>query len=692
MENINLETTNKFDKIAKKLKSEFIGISPQIDQIISLVKTWSMYPNFYDKPLIVNLFGMSGCGKTSLIKRLVELLELEKDFHYFNCSNISDYTDYAFKNELVSHFSYSGNTNRIFVFDEFQYASSINSDFKEKTNREISSMKPCWEMIDDGKLYLEDYVNKRCVNKMLNCLNTLQNICNPRIENCSLYCCNDCLKSLSRMEQHLMNVYFQIEENNENTNEGTVRNINFLTPTGFEVLCEASHEILHMNESDLVSFLKTISFNELVDFVSKLQESLEKPVLLDFHNSIIFVIANVDETYKVANDVNPDMSADQFHKLTQKISVYDIKKGLQNRFRNEQLARLGNIYVIYPSFSSESFNNIIDLKLKQYAEKVKETCGYELVFDKTIKSCIYNEGVYPTQGTRPLFSTIDELIKSKFSSIINKFHEDNIIDKVKFVEYTFVNNKIVVTAKDENHTKIGNCIFNDKLLLKDCREGKNKEARAITAVHESGHFIVYSMLTGKCPEKVTAVSIDKNCGGFMMEDIENSLIKSKNNLMIDIAVSLGGYCAEEIVFSKEFLTSGASEDIARATNVATCMLKNYGMINQIPCTFAHSKMNESVIVEDSQTKNVKEIKNIIETNYKNVLLMLSNYEIKPLLGECAEYLMKHSSMSKTFMKSMLKKIKGTKLYSPLSQTYYQDCLKNIKHNRLDSLQLSEFIN
>src|SRR5690606_36656320 len=109
-------------------------------------------------------------------------------------------------------------------------------------------------------------------------------------------------------------------------------------------------------------------------------------------------------------DFNPDMEADEIHEQSLNMNVPTIKKALKRRFRNEQMARLGNIHVIYPAFNRRSFQRIIEMELSKISEKILIRQNIKLNFDQTVHDLIYREGVYPTQGTRPIFTTIHLVI------------------------------------------------------------------------------------------------------------------------------------------------------------------------------------------------------------------------------------------------------------------------------------------
>src|ERR1039458_9871720 len=129
------------------LKKEFYGIDKQIDEICDNVLDYITFNKFQKTPLIVNLWGMTGCGKTSLINRLLELLSFNKT--YFNFARISENTSYELETYLEEEISVkkaNDNTNFI-IYDEFQYARTINSSGHEVDR---PSMKIFWELLDSG--------------------------------------------------------------------------------------------------------------------------------------------------------------------------------------------------------------------------------------------------------------------------------------------------------------------------------------------------------------------------------------------------------------------------------------------------------------------------------------------------------------------------------------------------------------
>ena len=85
----DLEKKEKLiDNAAKTLKNEFIGIDEQIDGIMNNLRTWFLFPELQSRPLVISLWGLTGVGKTSVVKRIAQLLDIERDLVYFNFAEI----------------------------------------------------------------------------------------------------------------------------------------------------------------------------------------------------------------------------------------------------------------------------------------------------------------------------------------------------------------------------------------------------------------------------------------------------------------------------------------------------------------------------------------------------------------------------------------------------------------------------
>src|ERR1035437_3237085 len=108
----------------------------------------------------------------------------------------------------------------------------------------------------------------------------------------------------------------------------------------------------------------------------------------------------------------------------------------------------------------------------------------------------------------------------------------------------------------------------------------SKKEKEITAYHEAGHALVASCLPYADPVHKVSIVSRGNAGGYTLKlPLEERRLQSKKEFLDDIAMSLGGYVAEEMVFGD--ITTGPSNDLQVATSLARAMVTRWGMSEEI---------------------------------------------------------------------------------------------------------------
>lgn len=177
------------------------------------------------------------------------------------------------------------------------------------------------------------------------------------------------------------------------------------------------------------------------------------------------------------------------------------------------------------------------------------------------------------------------------------------------------------------------------------------EEKKLTAYHEAGHAIT----TYFCPsqDKVHQVSIVPrgSAGGFTMHlpEKDRSFV-SKTYMEEEIVVLLGGRAAEKLILDD--ISTGASNDIERATGVARDMVMRYGFSEKLGPILYGNESHEVFLGRDySQGRNYSEnvaseidaeIRELIETGYEKAKDILTNHG--DMLEKCAQYLLKHEKI------------------------------------------------
>lgn len=146
-------------------------------------------------------------------------------------------------------------------------------------------------------------------------------------------------------------------------------------------------------------------------------------------------------------------------------------------------------------------------------------------------------------------------------------------------------NEAAILAARENRKKITQYDLIrsiEKVMLGPERKSHvlNKKEKEITAYHEAGHALVGSVLPNSDPvHKISVISRGRAAGYTLTLPFEDRRMQTKSQFLDDIAKSLGGYVAEEVVFGD--LTTGASNDLQVLTALARNMVARWGMSEKI---------------------------------------------------------------------------------------------------------------
>ncbi|MBQ9321824.1 MAG: cell division protein FtsH, partial [Eubacterium sp.] len=131
--------------------------------------------------------------------------------------------------------------------------------------------------------------------------------------------------------------------------------------------------------------------------------------------------------------------------------------------------------------------------------------------------------------------------------------------------------------------------------------------RRITAYHESGHAILFHVLPDMDPVySISIIPTGPGAAGYTMSQPEqDEIFNTRSKMLQHITVSLGGRVAEEMTFDD--ITTGASQDIKQATQIARSMVMQYGMSAELGLVNYGSDSEEIFIGRDwGQTKNFSE--------------------------------------------------------------------------------------
>jgi len=147
----------------------------------------------------------------------------------------------------------------------------------------------------------------------------------------------------------------------------------------------------------------------------------------------------------------------------------------------------------------------------------------------------------------------------------------------------------------------------EKVILGPERKSRriDEEEKKVIAYHEAGHALVAANLKNADPVQKISIISRGHAGGYTFSTpTKDKTLHSKNYFIDELSVLLGGYVSEKMIFG--VVTTGASNDLERATTIARNLVTRYGMSELGPRTFGHKEEMVFLGKEIHEEKNYSE--------------------------------------------------------------------------------------
>lgn len=574
------EIKSKLDElevVKGKLKENFIGIDNSIDQFIDSVKIWYAAPEFQLRPLIVNLWGMTGVGKTDLIRNFVKLISFNDRFIELQMDNLKNdhYFGSGIQTEIESVLE-NGETSGILLLDEMQRFKTIDESGKDLPKDQLDKYSDIWSLLSDGKFTNDSSKKESLISLMYSLIDEIEG-----------------QKEAKKIAEK------------EKKKEGNKEVKKYKT---YYWRAKRIKKVLKLEDN--IEDIMKLDTNEILNLVSK---AIDDPTIYegDFYSKLLIIISgNLDEAYRMSEETdNSDVDADILHEHSKRITFIDIKSALANRFKPEQIARFGNNHIIYPSLSRNTYHKIIRLKCDDIIKNVKNKCGVNISLGDEVFDVIYRNGVFPTQGVRPVLSTISSILENSIPFFIYNCMQNEV-------------NNILISFKDGSlFTNISGSDIKYKIttVIDDIKTSKTDNIESLVAAHEVGHSVAYITLMKVVPKQLVCSTASSTLGGFIMT---HESFDSKEILKNKIIISLAGQAAEEILFGESKKTFGAKADIQAATANASNYVRCFGMdgfIGNIVCDANPVSLSYGIIDKNKSNESINTLLSECKTEALNII-------------------------------------------------------------------------
>lgn len=631
--------------VGEKLKQDFVGLDDQIDKIVKNVKIWYIMPDLLTRPTIINLWGMTGTGKTDLVRKFSTYLKMADKLVEIQMDT-SAKSGWSYSNSVKGALYGSDiedGEQGIILFDEFQRFRTINEDGTEKKQDKFTDI---WMLLSDGKFNSGEESRRSEIVETIHFEESLIRDSKKKEEKRL----NDLKKGKKpNDDDDDDDEDFWAEDDEDTSVPYHERKLSFYKAKTLKKVLRLKDSVIDLCKLNNTQVLELYKNN--IDNQDIYQGG-------DFSKTLIFICGNLDDVYSMSRDVaDADSDADILHKFSLQLNIVNIKNCLSRMFKPEQVARLGNSHVIYPCLSRDSYKKIICKTLNWYVRKIDEDHNFELSYSDYIVEELYKNFVYPSQGVRPVFSGINSFL----SEVIPPQMFYN-FEKYPDYDNRSIHLDVEYLGKRKSKVNLFSVINGDRydfdydFDLAKVRKNISKDKQFMFAVHEVGHAFIYALLFKQAP-KIVNIELTSFDGAYVLPD---KVIQTKTNIDKLVQVYYAGLVAEEIVFGKENRSDGCESDIFKATETVVNMVRKSGMVDRFV-----GAVGEQAEFEDAWMGNVE------DTNaHIHDILNINKGRVQELIKENIDFFIK-------FVDHVYehKKLNSVKMYE-----FLKDYIPDIKYS------------
>jgi hypothetical protein len=513
-----------------ELKQHFVGIDDIIDDLLDYIQIWYLMPEILSRPIVVNLWGMTGVGKTDLVRRLVKCLDFQDRFAEVELSNVDSTSWQRSVSDVLSNNNINDGKAAIVLFDEIQRFNTLNPD---GTPIETTKFMDFWELLSDGKLSKRSKID---------------------------------------LDYYLQDYLYQQKDSKRRRDRGDA-DVDDNPMLGFY---EAQNlkEILGLENE--IADLADMPRWQMIDKIQQAKQKKQVHEPIDHAQTLILISGNLDEAFAMAHQTaEADVDADIFHAFTEKITLVDVKNALSRKFRPEQVARFGNIHLIYKSLKRADFEILIANEIQSIADRTEEKFGVAVTVDPTIRQLIYKNGVFPVQGVRPVFSSIVDILETNLSKFLFTALMNH--HRTVTIAYDFATSEIIATIGPLTQR----LPFTGR--IDKIRQANRQDAVTNISVHEAGHAVAYMALFGLAPLQLKSKVADSYAGGFTFP---HQIHATRETLLNKIKIYLAGGLAEELMFGEANASIGRAHDREQVNQLAVDFIRRYGFEPKYQANYA----------------------------------------------------------------------------------------------------------
>ncbi len=530
------------------LASTHFGIDTEIERLLDAFAPWYLFSGSQTRPRTIGLWGMTGTGKSSLVRELVKHLGLDDRTYWLDAGECRD--EY-WLGQMFSRVAQDlSGAPFIVVVDEFQHARTIKNGQEQN---EPNSLRRFWELLDSGRIITWTDIRSHYLLSLWDLHDRLRSAFSAEVRVSKGKVVNkpEAFKRLVADHYH-------------NHRKGAER---WAVPMGELDTLRELHPTPKPTLSELQHKLGTLDGPGILNWLVEVSQLGRGPTIVDASKALVIVLGNLDELYATGREPLAELDPDVLLKRHRDIGTGGVHNALLKLFRIEQVARMGADHVVFPPIGTDTVNAMVHTESLSLAAAISNQCGKKITVDDALVHAIRDSSTIAVMGARPVVSAVHRMLPSLLTEALS--HPE--LSKARSIQLALRNGRAVALHMEKRQEQ------SVDLSWPPAKDRGPLAADLLRhAVHETGHLLCGVLLCGMRPLQVCARTNDPVVGGFVVWDRPRSTVFRREQIVPRLAMMLGGWAAEMLRYGPEGTSTGCEDDLQKASGFALDLIKRKG--------------------------------------------------------------------------------------------------------------------
>ncbi len=489
----------------------------------------------------MGLWGMTGTGKSSLVRALVENLGLAGHTFWLDAGECRRYN---WLNDTLDQIRMHHDGDPfILVIDEFQHARTLKDGVEME---EPAELRRLWELIDVGRVMLEPG-HQFGLRILLDLEHKQRTLLMQGV-----------VIAHGRVVQG-WDIYERVMGTHGHGEPWAIP----------RALWEEVRDMMPrpISMCAFQELLESCDNEGVLELLRDLLALHTAPIPVDASKALVLVMGNLDELYTGGRDLLPELDPEVLLDRSRDIGRTGIHEALSALFRIEQVARLGIDHIVFPPLGSDTVKALVKAEAEGILARLTISLGFPLTVSQALLDMIRQGSSIPVLGARPVVATVHRVLPSLAAQIQDRLG----LNKADSCTIDIVEGRAIAHMEIAGRTVVAPLKWPiERPPLPD------PEALRRYATHEAGHLLCGVRLAGLKPLQVCARTSSARLGGFVIWKNKPGKPFTRSQVVPRLAGILGGWVAERIVYGEQGVSTGSDDDLRKATAMALDLVKEHG--------------------------------------------------------------------------------------------------------------------